>query len=117
MKLLPNEQQESYENANISYISKEKYEDKYLKGKKYPRVRDHCHYIEEYRGAVHSVCNLKYCGPKNISIFSHQGSNYDYHSIIKELAEEFQKQFTYLGEIHNLYSSDGKKVTIIDKNG
>ena len=26
------------------------------------------------------------------------GSNYDYHFIIKELAEEFRKQFTYLGE-------------------
>ena len=26
------------------------------------------------------------------------GSNYDYHFIIKELAEEFKKQFTCLGE-------------------
>ena len=25
-------------------------------------------------------------------------SNYDYHFIIKELAKEFKKQFTYLGE-------------------
>ena len=117
MKLLPKEQQESYENANISDICKEKYEDKYLKGKTYSRVRDHCHYIGEYRGAVHSIWNLKYCMPKKISIFSHDGSNYDYHSIIKELAEEFQKQFTCLGEIHNLYSSNGKKVIRIEKNG
>ena len=28
----------------------------------------------------------------------HNGSNYDYHFIIKELAEEFKKQFTRLGE-------------------
>ena len=55
MKLLPKEHQESYENANISDICKEKYEDKYLKGKTYSRVRDHCHYIGEYRGAVHSI--------------------------------------------------------------
>ena len=36
--------------------------------------------------------------PKKIPIVFHNGSNYDYHFIIKELAEEFKKQFTYLGE-------------------
>ena len=33
MKQLTKEQQESYEKAKICYISKEKLEDKYLKGK------------------------------------------------------------------------------------
>ena len=33
MKLLTNEQQESYENAKICYICKEKFENKYLKDK------------------------------------------------------------------------------------
>ena len=28
----------------------------------------------------------------------HNGSNYDYHFIKKELVEEFKKQFTCLGE-------------------
>ena len=42
MKLLTKEQQESYENAKICYICKEKFENKYLKDKKYRR--DHCHY-------------------------------------------------------------------------
>ena len=28
----------------------------------------------------------------------HNESNYDYHFIIKEVAEEFEKQFTCLGE-------------------
>ena len=35
---------------------------------------------------------------KKIPIVFHNGSNYDYHFIIKELAEEFKKQFTCLGE-------------------
>ena len=40
-------------------------ENRYLKDKKYRKVRDQCHYTEEYRGAAHSVCNLKYSVPKN----------------------------------------------------
>ena len=53
------EQYESYENAKICYICKEKFEDKYAKDKKYHKVRDNCHYIGEYRGSAHSICNLK----------------------------------------------------------
>ena len=36
--------------------------------------------------------------PKKIPIVFHNGSNYDYHFIIDELAEEFTKQFTFLEE-------------------
>ena len=45
MKLLTKEQQESYENANVCYIYKEKFENKYVKDEKYCKVTDHCHYI------------------------------------------------------------------------
>ena len=27
---------------------------------KYCTVRDHCHYIGEFRGATYSICNTKY---------------------------------------------------------
>ena len=64
MKLLTKEQQESNGNAKICYIFKEKFEDKYLKDKKYCKVRDHCHYAEEYRSASHSICNLMRSVPK-----------------------------------------------------
>ena len=67
MKLLAKEQHESYENAKICYICKEKFENKYLKDKIYNKVRDHYHYAEEYRGAGHSICNLKYNVPKKNS--------------------------------------------------
>ena len=60
-----------------------------LKIKKYYKVRDHCHYTGEYRGAAHRMCNLKYSVPKEIPIVFHNGSNYDYHFTIKELAKEF----------------------------
>ena len=67
-----------------------------MKDKKYCKVRDYCHYTGKYRGGAHSICNLKYIVPKKIIV--HNGSNYDYHFIIKELGEEFKKQFTCLGE-------------------
>ena len=62
----------------------------YIKKKKISKVKDYCHYTEEYRDGVHSICNLKYSIPKKLSIAFHNGSNYDYHFIIKKLAEEFK---------------------------
>ena len=66
IKLLTKEQQESYENAKICYICKEKFENKYVIYK-YHKVRDHCHYTRDYRGAGHSICNLKYSVAKKNS--------------------------------------------------
>ena len=68
---------------------KKKIENKYLKDKKYRKVRDHCHYTGKYRGVTHSMCKLKYSVPKENSIAFHNGSSYDNHFIIKELGEEF----------------------------
>ena len=67
------------------------------KDEKYHKVRDYCHYISKYRGQAHSVCNLRYKTPKEIPVF-HNGSKYDHHFIIKELVEEFERQFECLGE-------------------
>ena len=64
------------------------------KYKRYRKGKDHWHYTGEYRGAAHSICNLKYSVPKKILTVFRNGSNYDYHFIIKELAEELKKQFT-----------------------
>ena len=97
IKLLTKDQQESYENAEICYICKEKFENKYLKDKKYPKGKD-CHYTEKDRGASYSICKLKYNVPKKIPMVFHNGSNCDYHFITKESAEEFQKKFTCLGQ-------------------
>ena len=69
-----------------------------MKDKKYDKVRDHCHYTGEYRHAAQNIWNFKYCVPKKIPIAFRIGSNYDYHFIIKRLAEELKKQFTSLGE-------------------
>ena len=90
MKLLTKEQQESYENTKICYICKEKFENTYSKDKKCRNLRDHCHYSGEYRGPAHGICSLKYSLPKKLPIDFHNGSNYDYHFILKEVVEEFK---------------------------
>ena len=59
--------------------------------KKQQKVRDHCHYTGKYRGAAHN--NLRYKVPKEIPVVFHNGSTYDYHFIIKELAKEFEGNF------------------------
>ena len=66
-----------------------RFEDKYAEDNKYCKVRDHCHYAGEYRGTVHSICNLKYTISEKSNIIFHSVSNYDYHFTLKELAEEF----------------------------
>ena len=114
--MLANEQHESHENAKICYICKERFKDKYARDKKYCKVRDHCHYTGEYRDVVHSICNLEYNIPKEITILFHNESNYDYYFIIKELAEEFRGQFSSLGEIYITFSVPKEK-EVIGKNG
>ena len=61
-----------------------------MKDKKYCKIRDHCNYTGEYRGDTLIMCNLKYNVPKNISKTFHNRSYYDYHFLIKKLAEEIK---------------------------
>ena len=62
------------------------------------KIRHHCHYTGKFGGAPHSACNLRYKVPKEIPVVFHNGSTYDYHFIIKQLAEEFEGEFKCLGE-------------------
>ena len=84
----------SYKKQKVCYICKKEFSSDDINHK----VRDHCHYIEKFRGTAHNVCNLRHKIPKEISIGFHNGSTYDYHFIIEELAKEFDGQFECLGE-------------------
>ena len=59
--------------------------------------------------------------PKVIPRVFYNGSNYDYHFIIKELAEKLKKQFACLGDNTEKYITFTvrieKEVTRIDENG
>ena len=75
----------------------------------------------KYGGAAHSIRNLRFTVPNEIPVVFHNGSNYDYRFIIKELANEFEGQFECLGENTEKYKTFSipieKKITKIDKDG
>ena len=90
-----------YEEQKECYICQKEFcydKNEKKKFKIYQKVRDHCHYTGKFRGAAHSICNLNYKVPQEIPVKIHNGSKYDYHFIIRELAEEFKGQFECLGE-------------------
>ena len=84
-----------YNEQEICYICKKEFN---KNDEKPYKVRDHCHYTEKYRGPAHNICNLRHKKPKEIPVVFHNGSAYDYHVIIKELAKEFNGNFECLGE-------------------
>ena len=90
MILLTKEEEDNYNKENTCYICKKDFNN--------DKVRGHCHFTGKYRGAAHNTCNLRYKVPKNIPVIFHNGSTYDYHFIIKELACEFEGNFECLGE-------------------
>ena len=87
---------------------------KLSKSKNNWKVRDHCHYTGINIGKTHSICNLKFNVPNGISVVFHDGSNYDYHFIIIESANEFEQKFECLGESTEKYK---KEALNIDKDG
>ena len=87
---LTKEEEDNYNKENICHICKKEFNN--------DKVRDHFHFTGKYRGAAHNTCNLRYEIPKNIPVIFHNGSTYDYHYIIKELASESEGNFECLGE-------------------
>ena len=103
-------------NANICFIC----EKPFGNDKNAIKVRDHCHYTGKYRGPADSACNLQYKIPKSIPVVFHNGSNYDIDLIIKQLAKDFKRPFTCLGEKTEKYITFQyvflRKQTLIVKN-
>ena len=94
MNPLTEQKKMSHTNANICVIC----EKPFGNDKNAIKVRDHCHYTGKYRGAAHSACNLQYKIPKSIPVVFRNGSRYDFHLIIKQLAHDFDGPFNCLGE-------------------
>ena len=102
MILLTYKENKSYEKQNFCYICKKRFSTDNDNGialnKKYHKVRDHCHSAGKFRGAAHSIFNLRYKTPKETPKVFHNDSTYDNHFITNKLAKEFDGQLESLGE-------------------
>ena len=76
---LTNAEQKSFEEANICHICNCEL--------KKDKVRDHCHFTGQYRGAAHNKCNLMCKKPKVLPVIFHNLQGYDAHLFIKQLAK------------------------------
>ena len=102
--------------CKICYICKDKAGDKHAKDIKYQKIRVIVIIVKLFI----IICYLKNSILKEVSVVCHNGSSYDYHFIIKELLEEFEKQFTCLGKntekCITLSVPIQKEITRIDTN-
>ena len=73
----------NYKKATHCHICEEEIKDEDV----YRKVRDHCHLTGKFRGAAHSICNLKYRLPKFYPVIFHNLSGYDSHLFIKNLGK------------------------------
>ena len=95
------DENEFYKKQEVCYVCKKEFntdKDHQNAYKLYHKVRDHCQYTGKYRGAAHNICNLRYKRAKEIPVIFHNGSTYDYHFIINELAKESEVTYECLGE-------------------
>ena len=61
-----------------------------------PKVRDHDHSTGFFVGAAHNSCNLKRKRQNVLKIFMHNGAKYDFHIIVKSLANKKLKNIYIL---------------------
>ncbi|CAH3190752.1 unnamed protein product, partial [Porites lobata] len=73
------------------------------------RVRDHCHFTGQYRGAAHNSCNLKCRKPLVLPVIFHNLQGYDAHLFIKQLA-------SLPGEFQCIPSTEEKYISFSKKN-
>ena len=86
------------------------------KDESYHRLLDHCPSTGKYREVAYKICNSRCKISEEIPVVIHNGSNYDYHFKIKELAEESKGQFEYLRENTEKYITFPVPVQKINRN-
>ena len=76
-KMLPltKEELRSYQDAKACHICGKRILKKFSNDKNHWKVRDYCQFTGKHRGTAHSICNLKFNVPNEISVIFHNGSN------------------------------------------
>ena len=80
VKLTPTQQQQQFNNATNCHICNVPFNEQVTK------IREHNHFNGKYRGAACQSCNTQEGkASKEIPVFFHNGSKYDFHFIVTEL--------------------------------
>ena len=108
---MTDQEEANLKNAKVCYVCKEDLEN--------DRVRDHCHLTGKYRGAAHSICNIKMRVPEFVPVLFHNLEGYDSHLLIKSLGLS-EGKIDCIPKTDEKYISFSKEVvieTITDKEG
>ena len=107
--LTPQEEKD-FQSARYCHICEQKlFKDK--ETGKILKVRDHCHFTGEYRGAAHNECNLKCKKPLILPVIIHNLQGYDSHLFIKQLAK-VSGDLTSIPSTEEKYISFSKKIVV-----
>ena len=68
-------ERKSHHDAKVCYVCRKRILKKLPKSINCWKVREHCQYTGKYRGAAHSICNLKFTVPNEMPDVFHNGSN------------------------------------------
>ena len=93
-------EQKSFDEAETCHICKKELLD--------DKVRDHCHFTGQYRGAAHNSCNLQCRKPMILPVIFHNLQEYDAHLFIKQLA-------CLPGELNCIPSTEEKYISLSKK--
>ena len=97
---LTHAEQKSFDEAEICHICKKELLD--------DKVRDHCHFTGQYRGAAHNSCNLQCRKPMILPVIFHNLQGFDAHLFIKQLA-------CLPGELNCIPSTEEKYISFSKK--
>ena len=75
------------------------------------KVRDHCHFTGQYRGAAHNSCNLQCRKPMVLPVIFHNLQGYDSHLFIKQLSN-IPGELNCIPSTEEKYISFSKKIKV-----
>ena len=96
-------EQKSFDEAETCHICKKELLD--------DKVRDHCHFTGQYRGAAHNSCNLQCRKPMILPVIFHNLQGYDAHLFIKQLAS-LPGDLNCIPSTEEKYISFSKKIKV-----
>ena len=107
---LSTQEEKDFQSATMCHICEQKlFKDK--ETGQILKVRDHCHFTGEYRGAAHNQCNLNCKKPLILPVIFHNLQGYDSHLFIKQLAK-VSGDLSCIPSTEEKYISFSKKIVV-----